>query len=308
MALTREIIEKNLSGLTDEQYNAIVTMSQNDEENYMRTRTREIYNEMDETISMALGIPRNGAEKTYTYLERAAKEFAGKYADYDAIKGQVSELTKANAALQKTIEEGVADKELSSKYEVAVKDLANARKAYGQLKADFDAQKAEHEKALISMRVDSALEAAAGSLKIRKDVNPQLAQFAVKSALDTVKGYAPAFEDDGKGGKVLVFYNEDGSRRNNPEKALAPFTASELIAEQLKSLGVLEEAAPGLGTGGRSPQGPAPTALGARTRVEADEAIEKELSVRGFVRGTDKWNDEFHRLRTEYKVSELPLK
>ena len=294
MALTREIIEKNLSGLTDEQYNAIVTMSQNDEENYMRTRTREIYNEMDETISTALGIPRNGAEKTYTYLERAAKEFAGKYADYDAIKGQVSELTKANAALQKTIEEGVADKELSSKYEVAVKDLANARKAYGQLKADFDAQKAEHEKALVSMRVDSALEAAAGSLKIRKDVNPQLAQFAVKSALDTVK--------------VLVFYNEDGSRRNNPEKALAPFTASELIAEQLKSLGVLEEAAPGLGTGGRSPQGPTPTALGARTRVEADEAIEKELSARGIVRGTDKWDSEFHRLRTEYKVSELPLK
>lgn len=307
MALTREIIEKNLAGLTDEQYNAIVTMSQNDEENYMRTRTREIYNEMDETISTALGVPRNGAEKTYAYLERAAKEFVGKYADYDAVKGKVAELTKANEALQKTIDSGVADKELSSKYEVAVKDLANARKAYGQLKADFDAQKAEHEKALLSMRVDSVLEAAAGALKIRKDVNPQLAQFAMRNALETVKGYAPAFEDDGKGGKVLVFYNEDGSRRNNPEKALAPYTASELIAEQLKSLGVLEEAAPGLGTGGRAPEGGRPSALGARTRVEADEAIEKELSVRGFVRGTDKWNDEFHRLRNEYKVSELPL-
>lgn len=307
MALTREIIEKNLAGLTDEQYNAIVTMSQNDEENYMRTRTREIYNEMDETISTALGVPRNGAEKTYAYLERAAKEFVGKYADYDAVKGKVAELTKANEALQKTIDSGVADKELSSKYEVAVKDLANARKAYGQLKADFDAQKAEHEKALLSMRVDSVLEAAAGALKIRKDVNPQLAQFAMRNALETVKGYAPAFEDDGKGGKVLVFYNEDGSRRNNPEKALAPYTASELIAEQLKSLGVLEEAAPGLGTGGRAPEGGRPSALGARNRVEADEAIEKELSVRGFVRGTDKWNDEFHRLRNEYKVSELPL-
>lgn len=308
MALTREIIEKNLAGLTDDQYNAIVTMSQNDEENYMRTRTREIYNEMDETISSTLGIPRNGAEKTYNYLDRAAKEFAAKYADYDSIKGQVAELTKANAALQKTIDEGVADKELASKYEVASKDLANARKAYGALKAEFDAAKAEHEKALVSMRVDSALEAAAGGLKIRKDVNPQLAQFALKSALQTVKGYAPAFEDDGKGGKVLVFYNEDGSRRNNPENALAPFTAAELLSEQLKALGVLEEAQGGLGSGGRAPQGGQPTALGARNRVEADEAIEKELASRGFVRGTDKWSDEFYRLRDEYKVSELPLK
>lgn len=306
MALTKEIVEKNLQGLTPDQVSMIVTLSQNDEENYMRTRTREIYNEMDETISSTLGIPRNGAEKTYNYLERAAKEYAAKYADYDDIKGQVAKLAQDKAALQKTIDEGVADKELKAKYESLSKELANAKAQYGELQTKFETEKAGHEKALLSMRVDSALEAAASTLNLRKDVNPQLAQFAVKSALETVKGYSPAFEDDGKGGKVLVFYNEDGSRRNNPDKALAPYTASELISDALKSFGVLEETGSGRGTGGKAPE-PSKGAIGARTRTEADEAISKDLAQRGLVRGTPEWSDEFYRLRAEYKVDTLPL-
>lgn len=306
MALTKEIVEKNLQGLTPDQVSMIVTLSQNDEENYMRTRTREIYNEMDETISATLGIPRNGAEKTYNYLERAAKEYAGRYADYDDIKGQVTRLSEEKAALQKTIDEGVADKELKAKFDSVSKELANTKAQYGELQNRFAEEKAGHEKALLSMRVDSALEAAAGTIALRKDVNPQLAQFALKSALETVKGYSPAFEDDGKGGRVLVFYNEDGSRRNNPEKALAPYTASELISDALKNFGVLEESGSGRGTGGKSPESPR-GAISARTRTEADESISKELAQRGLVRGTSEWSDEFYRLRAEYKVDSLPI-
>lgn len=306
MALTKEIIEKNLQGLSPEQVSTIVTLSQNDEENYMKVRTREIYNEMDETIGNSLGIPRNGAEKTYNYLERAAKEFADKYADYDDIKGQLAKLGEEKAALQKIVDEGVADKELKSKFDSVSRELANTKAQYGELQEKFAQEKAGHEKALLSMRVDSALEAAAGTLPLRKDVNPQLAQFALKSALETVKGYSPAFEDDGKGGKVLVFYNEDGSRRNNPDKALAPYTASELISEALKTFGVLEEGTSGKGSGGKAPD-PVRSAIGARTRTEADESIAKELAQRGLVRGTSEWSDEFYRLRAEYKVDSLPL-
>lgn len=306
MALTKDIITKNLPGLTDEQVSTVITLSQNDEENYMKARIREVYNEMDETISSVLGVQRDGAEKTYNYLERAAKAFAGKYADYDSLKGQVASLTKEKAALEKAVAEGVADKDLASKYETAQKELANTKKAYGALKDEFDRAKTEHEGALLSMRVDSALEAAAASVHLRKDVNPQLAQFGLRQALSTVKGFNPAFEDDGNGGKVLVFYNEDKTRMNNPEKALAPYTASDLIARELSALGLVEQTGAGLGTGGKAPQG-AGGSLGARTRVEAHEIIEKQLATRGIVRGTQEWQDEFFRISSENGVDKLPL-
>lgn len=307
MALTREIIEKNLPGLTDEQYSAIVTMSQNDEETYMRTRTREIYNEMDETILAELGVPRDGAEKTYNYLSRAAKAYADKYRDYDTVKAQVRTLEAEKKALQEKVDAGAGDTDLRTRYDSVTKELSNTKKLYNDLKAEFDKARTDHEAALLSMRVDSVLEAAAGTMAIRKDVNAQLAQFALKNAVANVKGMNPSFEDDGKGGKVLVFSNADGSRMNNPDNSLNPFTASELIARELRTLGVLEEAGAGKGSGGAAPNVGGKTVLGARTRVEAHEAIGKMLSARGLTRGSDEWETEFAKLVDENNVSSLPL-
>ena len=67
-----------LTGLTDEQKDAIVAMSKNDEEVVIGNRFREVYNQLDATIAKETGIARNGDEKTYVYLERAARELATK--------------------------------------------------------------------------------------------------------------------------------------------------------------------------------------------------------------------------------------
>ena len=94
MALVRDTILANevLAGLTDEQINAIETLSRNDEDVVIGARFGEVYRQMDSTIEKATGIKRNGDEKTYNYLERAAKEYAGKYADYDTHKTKVADL------------------------------------------------------------------------------------------------------------------------------------------------------------------------------------------------------------------------
>ena len=76
MALVRDTILANevLAGLTDEQITAIETLSRNDEDVVIGARFGEVYRQMDSTIEKATGIKRNGDEKTYNYLERAAKE------------------------------------------------------------------------------------------------------------------------------------------------------------------------------------------------------------------------------------------
>lgn len=71
--LTQEIIVANdaLKGLSEEQIGAIVTLSQNDENEQFRIKFGEHYRQLDESIEQHSGVARNGAEKTYDYLPRA---------------------------------------------------------------------------------------------------------------------------------------------------------------------------------------------------------------------------------------------
>lgn len=65
MALTQELIQANAAtaGLTTEQINAIVTMSQNDESAVIAKKTGEIYGGLDNDIFAVSGIAKDGTEK-----------------------------------------------------------------------------------------------------------------------------------------------------------------------------------------------------------------------------------------------------
>ena len=103
--ITNEMLAADaaLSGLTDEQRNAIVTMSRNDEEVVIGNRFREVYNQLDATIAKETGIARNGDEKTYLYLERAAKALAAKANSVEGLNTKIAELTKERDKLQKAL-------------------------------------------------------------------------------------------------------------------------------------------------------------------------------------------------------------
>lgn len=76
MALTREILVANaaLSGLTDEQINAITTLSQNDENSVIAKKTGEIYGNLDADILTASGV-----EKTELKNIRLRKTCVGRF-------------------------------------------------------------------------------------------------------------------------------------------------------------------------------------------------------------------------------------
>ena len=63
--LTAELINGNITGLSEEQVSAIVELSRNDENQVIGQRIGEIYRELDNTIAASTGIAREGAEKTY---------------------------------------------------------------------------------------------------------------------------------------------------------------------------------------------------------------------------------------------------
>ena len=305
MALTNELLNANaaLAGLTDEQKAAIVEMSRNDETAVIGQKTGEIYGGLDADILAASGIVKNGTEKTYDYAKRVIGEIKGQAGNVAEMQGQISELTKEKARLESVIAKGGADAETKRALEQAKADLANVTKEYTDLKTKYDTAASGHEKALFGMKIDGEFAKATAGLKFKADLPASVVSVLTEQAVAKVKAMNPEYIDDGNGGKVLAFM-ENGTPKRNPENNLRPFTAAELVAKELSTMGVLETGRKQTGAGSKEEQGgggsgKAVDLAGARTQDEAHEIIAKQLMARGLVNGskefekamTDAWKD-----------------
>ena len=312
--ITNEMLAADaaLSGLTDEQRNAIVLMSKNDEEVVIGNRFREVYNQLDATIAKETGIARNGDEKTYLYLERAAKTLAAKANSVDGLNTKISELTKERDRLQKTLEEG-GDDATKKQLAQATKDLDAVRKQYDTLKADYDQQKEAHAAELLGVRIDNALAGATSGLKFKSEFPQAAVDTLTAQALAKVKGMAPEFIDDGQGGKRLVFKGQDGEIQRNPENHLEPYTAAELVAKELRAMGILDEGRRQQGGGTKPPKGGtggAPAGVDvsmARTQNEAQEIIARSLMQQGMVNGSKEFQTAMDEAWQANNIASLPI-
>lgn len=298
MALTTDLLNANAAtaALTDEQKNAIVEMSKNDETAVIGQKTGEIYGGLDADILAASGIAKNGAEKTYDYAKRVIGEIKGQAGNAAELQNQVSELTKEKARLESVIAKGGADAETKRQLDQTKADLANVTKQYTDLKTEYDNAKSEHEKALFGLKIDGEFAKATSGIKFKADLPASVTSVLMQQAVAKVKGMNPEYIDDGNGGKVLAFM-ENGTPKRNPENNLRPFTAAELIAAELKTMGVLEDGRKQTGAGSQGGQGgtgggsKTVDISGATTQDQAHEIIAKQLMERGLVNGSKEFND-----------------
>lgn len=297
MALTTELLRANgeLSALTDAQVNAIVEMSRNDESSVIGQKTGEIYGGLDADILAASGIAKNGTEKTYDYAKRVIGEIKAQAGNASELNGKIVELTKEKERLEKAVASG-ADAETKRQLTQAKADLDNVTKEYAELKTKFDNAAAEHEKALFGLKLDGEFAQASSGIKFKADLPASVTSVLLKQAIERVKGMNPEYIDDGNGGKVLAFM-DNGAVRRNPENNLRPFTASELVAKELSTMGVLETGRQqtGAGTkGGQVGQGGGNGTVdisGARSQNEAHEIIAKQLMAAGKINGSKEFED-----------------
>ena len=299
-----------LSGLTDEQKNAITLLSKNDEEAVIGNRFREVYNQMDATIAKATGVPRNGDEKTYLYLERAANILAEKANSVDGLNTKIAELTKERDSLQKAVEKG-GDQEIQRQLKQANADLAAVRQQYDTLKGEFDTMKDNHTKELFGMQIDNAIEGAKAGMKFKAEFPQAAIDTLLAQAIANVKAKNPSFIDDGKGGKKLAFLGENGEPMRNPENRLEPYTAAELLTKELKAMGILDERK-AQGTSTTQPKSNETITIvdvtAARTQVEADNIIHNQLNAQGLVRGSKKYQEAYDEAWKANNISSLPMK
>lgn len=312
MALTNEILKANtaLSGLTDEQLTAITTLSANDESTVIGKRVGEIYREMDVKIEAITGVKRDGDEKTYIYLERATNGFKEKAEKASGFETKIQELEATKARLEKAITEGAQDKETKAKLDQATADLTSITEQYNTLKSEFDSVKQTHQSELFSVKVSNDISAATQGLKFKSELPESVTKILLDNAVAKIQAQKPEYVDNGQGGKVLVFKDANGAHMRNPENGLNFFSAAELIQKELKDVLATDKPKGGGGTGGNEGGGTggALTISGAKTRLEANEIIHKDLTAKGLTVGSDEYQKGLDEAWEENNVLSLPEK
>lgn len=304
--ITSEMLEQNegLKGLTPEQREIITTLSRNDENQVIGARFGEVYRQMDDTIAKHLGIARNGDEKTYLYLERAAKEYANKYAGFDTLKQQVESLKAEKSALEAKVAAGSGSEIIKEQLESVKKELQVTKDQFAALKSEKDSLQANHAKEMLGLRIDAEMSRAKDGLKFRSGMSEAAIGNLLESAIGKVKALNPQFVEE-NGHQVLRFYDANGVIMNNPDNNLNPYTAKDLLLRELNAFDILDKASRN-GAGGGSFIPTTPRGYGA-TQEEAVANIEKELSGKGLVKGTPEYQEEMFKLYEENKVDSLPL-
>ena len=310
MALTSEILRANAAtaGLTDEQVTAIVTMSRNDEDSVIGQKTGEIYGGLDADILAASGIAKNGTEKTYDYAKRVIGEMKGLAGKSTELQGQIDTLTAEKTRLEGIIAKGGADAETKRQLAQAQADLGNVTKQYNDLKTQYDTAEENHKKELFDFRLSSDLAAASAGIKFKPELPKTATDVLLQQAINTVKGMSPEYIES-NGAKTLVFM-ENGAVKRNPNNALNPYTAAELLTDTLKGMGVLADERKQTGTGSHftPPTGTGAVDIaGARTQKEAYEVIAKGLLAQGKTIGSKEFEEAMQKAWKENNVKALPL-
>ena len=314
--LTNEMLQQQqaLAGLTDEQRAAIVTLSKNDEEQVIGNRFREVYNQLDATIARETGIQRNGDEKTYLYLERAARELAGKANSVQGLNDRINTLTAERDRLKKAVEEGAADEKLKKDLAQAVKDLEAIKVQYNTLKTDYDKQKEDHANELINFRIDNEIASAKGGIKFKAELPETATSVLLQQAVAKVKALKHEFIDDGQGGQRLVFKDANDAIMRNAEKQLEPYTIGDLLTKELKAMGVLDEGRQQSGGGTSAPkvsvtdQGIVIDLSGVRSQTEASEVIAQTLMKQGLTNGSKAFQEAMNKAWADNEISKLPIR
>ena len=313
--LTKELLKANngLQGLTDEQLNIIETLSKNDEDRVIGARIGEVYRQEDETIKNLTGIDRNGDEKTYMYRERVLKGLNEKANQVDTLTAQVGELSKEKARLEKVIAEGGSDGETKKALSQKEKDLIAITKQFTDLKAEYDAAKAKSDAEILGIRIENELSNATQNLHFKKDLPEAVTRVVKEQVIAKVKAMNPEFEEDGNGTKRLIFKDSNGATMRNQENLMNPYTASELIAAELKAMGVLDEGRKQNGGGTAAPTATKTTnggytvdVTGAKTRVEAYDIIANGLMSQGLTNGSAAFDAAMKEAWQSNNVSALP--
>lgn len=315
MALTPELIKSNerLATLSDEQVSAIATLSVNDEATVINAKVGEHHGLIEADVLQISGIEKNDGERAYDYMKRVMSSYKEQTGSAETLQQTINNQKATIADLNKKINDGSTDEALKQQLTDAKSNLAQLQNQYDADKTAWDKEKEGFSEKITSIQVNSAIGKATSKLKFKAAYPENVQKTLLDSAKATVLSkYTPDWVES-EGEKVMVFRDEKGEIVRNKSNSLHPYTAKELITEQLGDVLDGERSKKGGGTG-------APPGGGgvedieevdiaqAKTQIEADELIVKHLMQKGVTRGSQEFADQQKKLRNGNNVSKLPIR
>lgn len=306
----------SLTGLTDAQLTAIAEMSKNDENTVIGTKIGALHGQYDSDILSITGIAKNNGEKSYDYAKRVLNDYKSQIGSTATIQAQLANAQKEVQTLKDKLAAGAGDETLKQQLKDAKAQVTQLQTQLTTKETEFNEAKTKLEGQIKDVHVDYAFQAATSALKFKAGITEGVKKILLASAKAEVlaKG-TPDFVDDGKGGKTLVFRGADGNVLNNPANNLNPFTVQELVMQtSIKDVIDTGKQQSGCGT---KPIVTIPGAGGGATlldlsnvknQLDADKAIESYLLSNGLTRDSAEFAEQSLQLRTENKVSELPIR
>ena len=260
---------ETLKGLTEEQHNAILTLSNASEKDAIDRTYAEARSSIDNIVRETTGITKESNEKTSDYVSRVTK----------SLKSGNDESVRKIAELNRKIAEGSADAELKKQLEVVTAERDSARSEYGKLKTESEKTAAAHAAEIGNMKLEFAIGAAMGGINFDVNANETVKTAAKDAAVKALMGMNPAFAGD-----VLMFHDANGAPLSNKDNGFAPFTAKELLTAELTKWGVLAKTPGGAGGGQPKPGATTGAFAGCTTKMEAramagQKAVESGLRV-----------------------------
>lgn len=182
----------------------------------LKPKVSEIHQMYDEDLYKLTGKRRGENQKTYDFLKET---LTGHSANLETI----GNLKKEIDDLKKQIKDGNGDPQLK-------KDLENVQKQYQEAKTAWDEEKKTYVTEKERMIIDNELDKALVGIKFKESIPESVRNVMVRQVKDNLIGVAKFH--DGK----LIFLNKDGETLRNKENSLNPYTAKEMILEQLKDI------------------------------------------------------------------------
>ena len=310
MALTADVIKANadLSNLTDAQLAAITTLSANEENQVINTKIGELHGRYDEDVKSVTGIEKSSGEKTYDYVKRVLADLKTKSAGAPDLQSYENEI----ATLKSQIANVKGDEAIRQQLKDAQAELSTLKAQYDVDKQNWGSKEKEFTNKITGIEIDSNFEKAVAGLKFRAGYPESVQRTLLSSAKSAILGaYKPDWvEADGQ--RIMVFRDKNGEILRNKSNSLNPYTADELISEQLKEVIDNGRIITGVGTqgqgNGQSGSAEVFNIAGAKTQVEADEIIVKYLMQIGETRGSGSFAEKQKKLRQENGVDKLPIR
>ncbi len=314
MALTPEVIQANadLATLSDAQIAAISTLSVNDENHVINTKIGELHGMYDKDVKEVSGIEKDQGEKSYDYVKRVLGDFKSKIGGVTELQTKITGYETEIATLKQQISDGKGDEVIRQQLKDAQTELDTLKTQYDTDKQSWGNKEKEFSQQISGIQVDTQFEKATAGLKFKAGYPESVQKTLLSSAKSAILGtYKPDWVE-ANGQKIMVFRDAKEEIARNKANSLNPYTAQELIEEQLKEVLDAGQKKAGAGTEepGKNPQGVIEVVdiAGAKTQVQADEIIVKYLMQQGETRGSASFAEKQKKLREDNGVDKLPLR